>query len=137
MKTKKTKICVKCNETKPITEFYHTDKTIDGRSKYCKKCIDKYYQDNPELKKEYSKAHYYNKKRGNENTTRLYYTITIRDVENTILVIGKLPCGDLYFDLDNITVIVPKENIKDFSNKLVSRWNEFTEREKSNSEIKV
>ncbi|GAH21983.1 unnamed protein product [marine sediment metagenome] len=34
----KTKICVKCNESKPISEFYEKEDTNDKLSYCCKKC---------------------------------------------------------------------------------------------------
>lgn len=60
------KICVKCKLEKSIYEFYYTKKYADKRSKWCKDCIDKYYEKNPDEKyqwiEEYHK-YYYKKNR--------------------------------------------------------------------------
>lgn len=39
----KTKKCNKCGEVKPLTEFYTSNKTKDGRDTQCKKCKQIYH----------------------------------------------------------------------------------------------
>ena len=56
------KVCWKCKEGKSIYDFYKTNRYRDGRTAWCKKCIDDYYKENPDEKKEInrlnSKAYY-------------------------------------------------------------------------------
>ena len=53
------KICKKCNESKPLDDYYKHSKTIDKKQQYCKKCAKKI-------------AHQYNQsERGREK--RKYY----------------------------------------------------------------
>lgn len=40
-----TKLCPKCNETKPFNEFYKNRTKPDGCSVYCRACIVKWYYD--------------------------------------------------------------------------------------------
>lgn len=34
----KTKVCIKCHQEKPVTEFYRHKRSKDGYSCYCKEC---------------------------------------------------------------------------------------------------
>jgi len=122
MKTKKTKKCVKCNETKPISEFYHTKKYKDKKSIWCKKCIDKITIE----------PHY---NRRNENTTNIIHHLIIRNVEHTELVFHRLASGDLFFKLDKVMVNVLKEIEDDFIKKFILRWNEFKEIERKDKDV--
>ncbi len=39
------KMCPECFEDKPIDDFYNSQRTKDGKNKYCKKCYrDKYFK---------------------------------------------------------------------------------------------
>jgi len=118
----KTKICKKCNKDKPLSEFYYTKKYKDKRSIWCKDCIDKI-----EIKPTYFGM--------NENPSRLHYTVVIKDLEYIFLRIYKIQSGDLFIDLDKITVIVPKNNIDDFIKKLYLKWNEFKEIERDDEDV--
>lgn len=66
---KGTKVCCKCGEEKPVTEFHKDKNSSDGYTYACKSCrnakYNQYYTDNPEKKKEindrrkeYRKAYY-------------------------------------------------------------------------------
>lgn len=39
-----TKICKKCGQEKPISEFRKDSKYKDGRTNFCKSCISDYYK---------------------------------------------------------------------------------------------
>lgn len=52
------KLCKKCKEEKPLSEFYKFSRSKDGLYYYCKPCKDSY--DDKETRKEYNKQ-YYNK----------------------------------------------------------------------------
>jgi len=62
----KTKICSKCNKTKPISEFSKDRRTKDGLHYWCKKCqsknAKKYYQENKNNLKKYQRRYYQNNK---------------------------------------------------------------------------
>jgi hypothetical protein len=49
------KLCKKCNNEKPTCDFYLSAVTYDGLNCNCKKCIDKYYENNKERSSETSK----------------------------------------------------------------------------------
>jgi len=60
------KICSKCKEEISLFDFYKTNKYIDGRTAWCKKCIDDYYEENPDEKYKWNKdyhKYYYTKNR--------------------------------------------------------------------------
>jgi hypothetical protein len=52
-----TKICFKCKEEKPISEFHRNKRNKDGYKGQCKSCCRKYIDDNIEIKREYEKIH--------------------------------------------------------------------------------
>lgn len=39
------KTCSKCNEEKPLTDFYKQASRADGRQRYCKRCAKEFQQD--------------------------------------------------------------------------------------------
>ena len=43
-KTAKSKVCGRCNKSKPLVEFSRNKKAKDGRQSYCVACKAKYYQ---------------------------------------------------------------------------------------------
>ena len=52
------KTCNKCNQTKPLTEFYKDKTKNDGLHSICKECEKEYYQINKERRAEYHKELY-------------------------------------------------------------------------------
>lgn len=57
----KTKVCTKCGEEKPLSEFYKSKREKDGYNYWCKSCQKEYYQENKKQlikkSKEYNKNH--------------------------------------------------------------------------------
>lgn len=49
---KKLKICSKCGESKPLSEFYKNKYNKDGLAYSCKVCRRKHYLENKEVKNE-------------------------------------------------------------------------------------
>ena len=41
---KSEKICPRCGENKPLTEFYHRNNGVNGYSSYCKQCDKEYHR---------------------------------------------------------------------------------------------
>jgi DNA repair exonuclease SbcCD ATPase subunit len=52
-----TKVCTKCKEEKPLTEFNKCRRNQDGLQSHCKNCQKKYRQENREQKFEYNKQY--------------------------------------------------------------------------------
>jgi len=57
------KMCSKCSEWKPLSEYYkHKSNKIDGHNHKCKECLKLYYIENKEERdkyfKQYSKQYY-------------------------------------------------------------------------------
>lgn len=61
------KVCSKCEEDKPLGDFYNQHKKFDGKSAACKKCtrkqINQHHEENPENRKTNSKT-YFEKNKG-------------------------------------------------------------------------
>lgn len=58
----KTKICTKCNNEKPLSDFHNDKYTKDGKTAWCKKCrnehLKKYNENNKDKFKRYDKKYY-------------------------------------------------------------------------------
>ena len=53
------KMCSKCSEWKPLSEYYkHKSNKIDGHNPKCKECLKLYYIENKEERGKYSKQYY-------------------------------------------------------------------------------
>lgn len=93
-----TKLCNKCNITKPTIEFYKTSSNKDGLNSRCKSCIDvqnktyqiknkneiaqnqrKYYQDNVQSIAEYKKEWFQNNR--DINKEKQYYLDNIETIK--------------------------------------------------------
>jgi 5-methylcytosine-specific restriction endonuclease McrA len=57
-----TKLCCKCNQVLPLTSFYASRTSKDGRQGPCRDCIRQHYQENGEKLREQSRAWYHNNK---------------------------------------------------------------------------
>lgn len=55
---KETKQCSRCQEVKPVSDFYKNDGWIDGLHPYCKKCVLAYQKAQREAKREQSPGQY-------------------------------------------------------------------------------
>src|SRR5712691_7388124 len=49
-----TKQCSRCQEVKPVSDFYKNKEWIDGFHPYCKKCVLAYQKEKRELKRDQS-----------------------------------------------------------------------------------
>jgi hypothetical protein len=53
-----TKKCSKCGEVKSVSEFSKDKSRKDGSCNQCKSCVNQYYQDHKEERKQYNKQYY-------------------------------------------------------------------------------
>ncbi len=56
--SKKTKRCSRCQEVKPVSDFYKNKEWTDGFHPYCKKCVLAYQKEKRELKLALSPGEY-------------------------------------------------------------------------------
>lgn len=69
------KYCIKCEEAKPVTEFYNMKSTTDGKDSYCKPCrketSKQYNKDNRQKLNAYQNKYYAANKARIRETARL------------------------------------------------------------------
>ena len=68
-----TKICYKCNITKPLNNFNKQKQNKDGYKSICRDCCKIEYYENQEYNKEKSKLYYYNNREKRSQKMAVYY----------------------------------------------------------------
>jgi hypothetical protein len=92
------KICSKCREEKPFSEFFRSKKHSSGRKSWCKLCCRNYYEENREPSREAGKRWYASNKQKQKEACHKRYKY---NTENGLNILGWLlsmygdtPCMD-------------------------------------------
>ena len=87
IKTKKTKVCGKCNRELPIDNFSKNKAQKDGLQGYWKECSSKYYQTYNQTHNRSQYLNQYNKEY--KNQFKGYYLYIILDKQDNIIYVGQ------------------------------------------------